>query len=439
MAYKRKRSYRKKRRSSKRRKYSKRRIGYRKRARMSRKMSSGQILGSIRAGGVVVRHSEYITDIISPGQSGFFASKPFVLNGGNSDTLPWGNAIAQCFEQYKFRRMIFEFRTLCTEVATGQNPAMGAIIMGTKYDAIEPNFKSKQEMENYEYTSSCKPSCTMYHTINTKAITGGKLFVRDFNAQSAVDNDRRFYDLGNFTIATANLQAQNGVALGELWVHYEMVLYKPILIPEVQTDIDWFQQAATANQTLVFKLGGTATVDGQLVIPRSPWANLGGTIGTVALPTGDNTVPLPGRCYTAPGTAAGVAAIRNHYLFPPNLTSGKFLVTFHVAGTAITASGNTNMGITGFTTVPSGPIAGATHTSYFAPVIVPYGPTGNATHVPGYTQTVANQTNMIQNFIIELKGPGAGFFFDTTSVIPTAVIGSSLAIIGIPSNMFVTE
>lgn len=405
---------------------------------MSRKMSAGQILGSIRAGGVVVRHSEYITDVISPGQAGFFASKPFVLNGGNSDTLPWGNAIAQCFEQYKFRRMVFEFRTLCTEVATGANPAMGAIIMGTKYDAIEPNFRSKQEMENYEYTSSCKPSCTMYHTINTKAITGGKLFVRDFNAQSAIDNDRRFYDLGNFTIATANLQAQAGVALGELWVHYEMVLYKPILIPEVQTDVDWFSNLITANQLLGAKFGGNQVVDGVNVMQKSSWSNMGGTIGTVALPPGDNTAPLPNRSYVRVGGGAGItAAVASHYLFPPNLTTGRYLVYFHVGGTAAIV---TNPTITAFTTVPSGPIVGSVANSYFAPIIVPFGPPPVASlNIPGYTHNLAGQTNMSVSFIIELKGPGAGFAIDTSSVIPTSVVASTLYIVGIPSNMFVPE
>jgi putative flippase GtrA len=103
--------------------------------------------------------------------------------------------------------------------------------MSTDYDSADASFANKQEMENTQYATSGKPSINIIHPIecahglnninsyfvNTTAVPSGK--------------DIRFYDLGTFQIATQGLSASAGQVLGELWVSYEVCLYKPILSP----------------------------------------------------------------------------------------------------------------------------------------------------------------------------------------------------------------
>lgn len=426
MAFKRRRGFSKKKRSVRKRSYKRKRVGYRKKPRKQSRMTGGSMLGAIRAGGTIVRHSEYIADLISPGPAGFNASSPFVINAQNSDLFPWGHTIAGCFEQYKFKRMVIEYRTLCTEAATGSNPAMGSVLMGTKYDALDPNFTSKQEMANYEYSTSSKPSQSQYHSINCKALTGGKLFCRDGSAQSSANADRRLYDLGNFTIATVGLQASAGTGIGEIWVHYEVVLYKPVLIIENAVDIDWF---VFTGATIGSKFGSSN-------VPNSG-NTLGGSIPSSSLAQGNNTAPVANSVYTANGAAAITCNSSSWYRFPPTISAGKFLVRYQFSGTFAMTPGIVS--VIGGTTVPSGPGTVNTWNSYYAPTVgapVYGGAVGSgANYAAGFTNGLINSLNYSYETIVKLNGPGAILWFDNTTVAGQgAAATGTFTVIGIPSN-----
>lgn len=359
------------------------------------------MLGSINAGGTVIRHSEYIADIVSPGTNGFIAQQPFVLNIGNSQSFPWGATIGGLFEQFKFKRVVYEYRTLCTEVATGANPAMGAVIMGTKYDSLDPGFSSKIEMENYEYTQSCKPSCSMFHAVNCKAITGGKLFVRDSSIFNSNRGDLRLYDLGNFTIATNNLQADAGVALGELWVHYEVVLYKPVLIANNAVAFDQF----TSTTVVTADKFKNAASNGR--------NTLGGGIGGTQLTSNTAFISDVAQNPAISILGANDGVPGNYYLFPPNISTGKYLVCISWSGAAATPGLHV---VKPFTTQKVGGAAGF---SKYAPTFVPTWKNFDAStnFQIEYTAALANQTGSGIQFVLDINGPNAGFSVSADTVI----------------------
>lgn len=427
MALKRRRGYSRRGRSFKRRRTGRRtfrRAGYRKR--FSRRpryainrfpkryyksnslqnggMSGRAILQSMKNGGTVFRHSEYICDVLSPGPTiGFTPMEPFIINPGNLVTFPWGSNIANCFEEYRMRGCVLEYRTLCTENATGEKPSMGAIIMGTKYNTLESNFDSKMEMENYEYTTSAKPSKSMMHPINCKGITN-KLFINSGAKAYTNQADRRLYDLAAFTIASNNVQAAKGQALGELWVHYEVVLYKPKLITDNASLWDeWGSTAMNGNATNYFnatKQNNKGTMSGSvnttLIVAGNveDWAINGQTKTTPGAETFSALDGLPGCCY----------------LFPPNVTEGQFTVTITWNGTAA--------GTQATDTTADGPIlglgvllGGARAPRLIGPYIaIASAPNGQITTWANAGLPAALSSQCTTTFSIDLNGPGSFFW-----------------------------
>jgi len=119
---------------------------------------------------------------------------------------------------------VYEFKSTSADALNSTNTALGAVIMSTEYDLAKSPFTTKMQMENYEFTSSCKPSCSMLHPIECDPAQTPipTQYVR--NSNSTV-YDKRLTDLGLFQIATYGMQA--AAVIGELWVTYEIELLKP--------------------------------------------------------------------------------------------------------------------------------------------------------------------------------------------------------------------
>jgi plastocyanin len=177
-----------------------------------------------------VRHREYIQDIVVPSTPTAFTNTAFTINAGDAVTFPWLAALASNYQQYKVNGMVFEYKTLSSDITAGG--ALGAVVLATNYDVTETEFTDKLHMENSQYAISAKPSQSQIHTIECdQNLTQSKLlYVRDGNSRvSGVD--ARLSDLGKFQVATVGLPGSAGVVLGELWVSYDVSLYKPEIAP----------------------------------------------------------------------------------------------------------------------------------------------------------------------------------------------------------------
>lgn len=176
--------------------------------------------------GVIVRHREYIQDVISSPVAGQFKNETFMIQPGDGNTFPWLAAIAENFQEYKLRGMLFEFKSLSADALNSTNTALGSVIMATNYNPVLPAFTNKFEMEQYQFVTNGRPSINLVHPIECAPSETplDHLYIRT----GAVTNglDPRFYDFGKFQIATTGMQGTS-VNVGELWVTYEIELYKP--------------------------------------------------------------------------------------------------------------------------------------------------------------------------------------------------------------------
>lgn len=260
-------------------------------------MSPPQIINSSDRGGFIVRHREYLRDVLSTED---FTLQAFDINPGLSQSFPWLSGVAENFEEYRMRGLVYEFKSLSSDavLSTASSSALGAVIMATSYNVLNPSFANKMEMENYEYANSSKPSLSFLHPIECKRTWTpvSELFTRVNGVPSG--GDQRLYDLGKFQIATVGQQVDGGV-IGELWCTYEVELYKPKVGEEDAVMADAFDFTGTIDGAAPF---GEAEV-------RHPGSNLLGSI--------QRTVS---RCI---------------YQFPSGLQVGsRFLVNYVIVGSA---------------------------------------------------------------------------------------------------------
>jgi hypothetical protein len=193
-----------------------------------------------------IRHREYIQDILSgptivgtaPNSSTAFNIQVFSINPGLISTFPWFAAVAQNYEEYKIHGMMFEFKSMSANALTSTNTALGTVIMASQYNVLSPPFANKQQMENYEFAASCNPAVSMMHPIECEPHETPipELFTRTGTPSTG---DLRLYDHANFSIATQGMQAAN-IVIGELWVTYDIMLYKPKLLDTVGGLVDHY-------------------------------------------------------------------------------------------------------------------------------------------------------------------------------------------------------
>ena len=249
--------------------------------------------------GWIIRHREFIKDIEA---TSAFTLQSFDINPGLSTTFPWLSNVADAYEEYQMRGLVFEVKSLSSDavLSASTSSALGSVMMATSYNSLNPDFINKQQMLNYEFANSSKPSVSFYHPVECKKnwTPVSELYVRTGSVPAGAD--QRLYDLGKFQLATEGMQASSGIC-GELWATYEIELYKPRFDLGVEEEIladHWYLSGVTSTATL----GVTSA--------KSASSNLGGTTNA-----------------------------NDTYLFPVTVPVGsKFLVVIYWNGTTPTAA-----------------------------------------------------------------------------------------------------
>ena len=202
----------------------------------------------------VICHREYIKDITSSSVAGNFQLESFDVNPGLPTTFPWLAVVAQCYEEYKIHGMVFEFKSTSADALNSTNTALGTVIMATSYNAAAPDFISKQQMENYEFASSARPSVSQMHGLECAADQTPivQRIVRSGSVPSG--QDQRWFDLANFQIASVGMQGTS-VNIGELWCTYCIEFLKPKLPLTVGGLTDSLHVTRTGTTTTAINFG----------------------------------------------------------------------------------------------------------------------------------------------------------------------------------------
>ena len=189
-------------------------------------MTAPQIVNSSNKGGVIIRHREFIGDITAT--TGFNVQS-YLIQPGLVTTFPWMSQIANAYEQYRLRGMIFEFQSTSSDalLSSATSTALGTVTMQTDYDVADAPPSSKRQMLACEFSCTNKPSCSFIHPIECKkSLTPQSMLYTRGSISPPAGFDQRLYDFARFNIATEGMQSAGGV-LGSLFIIYEIELFKP--------------------------------------------------------------------------------------------------------------------------------------------------------------------------------------------------------------------
>lgn len=175
-------------------------------------------------GATRITHREYVCDI---GMTVGYTNTQYNINPVNDQLFPWLKYTAAAFSEYSVSGMIFEIKSLAANAVSGTNAGMGSITASVNYDVYANPPASKAESNNAMFAVSCKPSESMMCPVECDPSENPSKILR-VGQVGTESSDRHFYSLGNLNISTQGASAAYPAA-AELWVTYDLWLYKPVL------------------------------------------------------------------------------------------------------------------------------------------------------------------------------------------------------------------
>jgi len=176
---------------------------------------------------VVLHHKEYIGSI---SMTTAYTATVYAINPGLSSVFPWAGPIAQNFQQYRIKGMVFEYKSISAPLVSTANPAMGAVILASQYNIYSPPLNNKSMADNNEWTTTNRPDVSFFHPVECSP---GLVPYNLYNIRTGAvptGQDARLYDMLYLNVATVGGQsAQVGTQCGELWCTYEIELHKPLI------------------------------------------------------------------------------------------------------------------------------------------------------------------------------------------------------------------
>lgn len=194
--------------------------------------SPPRVMNTSKGQAFIVQHREFIGNMYSgelvPATSASsFTYETQSINPGNPEIFPWLAAVASQFQQWELRGMLVELKT--TSSNTSATLSQGTMFMSAEYNVLADEPTNKRELENMEFADSCKPSeslimpieCARDQTVSTKLYIAPDL---NYNG-----GDPRLYDICKIYYGSEGVPAA-GAAIAEVWVSYEVALYKPKIL-----------------------------------------------------------------------------------------------------------------------------------------------------------------------------------------------------------------
>nr|WPR18259.1 MAG: capsid protein [Crogonang virus 51] len=241
-----------------------------------------------------IRHREYVGDVVASSTAGQFLNTSYPINPGLFTSFPWLCTIAQQYDQWKPIGMAVEF--ISTSSSYSGTSALGSITIAADYDVTDAAYVNKIEMNNSMFAVSGACADNLSYAVECKpSEVGNKLYYTRSGPVPSTDNVR-WFDLCNLQVATYGATA--GQVCGELWITYDVELYKAQLYGGI------------SGKSI---LGWRATISGS----------------SSSNPFGTTASPL---------TNSGIIVDASDITFPRSFAGGYFLVQCRWDGTSATCT-----------------------------------------------------------------------------------------------------
>jgi hypothetical protein len=247
---------------------------------------------------------EKVSDLVTTGTA-FAIIKQFFINPGNSTLFPVFAKIAATYEQYRCHLLRFWYRGE-EYTASGTNVSAGILVYATNFDIDDTAFSGIDQMENYDNSISGPPFAGHFaHDVlvghrkkgRNRAVGGNDLPLNDYfvfssanaEAPTGLSQAGKFYDMGNFQVASNGTQA--ATPAGELWVEHSWTMIRRKQSTPLGQELTQGHIVSSAAGT-----AATATILGTTGGVLRSGSNL-----TTVLTTTTFTLPNPGYYLVAMG------------------------------------------------------------------------------------------------------------------------------------------
>lgn len=310
-----------------------------------------------------VQHKEFVSTIY--GSINFQVQRFFILQPGDANTFPWMHGIADKFQQYRIKGMVFHYIPTSGYAVSGSNPAIGAVMMQTTYRSNDSPPASKVEMLNEYWSSEASPADSFCHPIECSP-RENPFSIHYVRTQPTPANDSPLmYDLGVTYIATQGMPGANPV--GDLWVTYDIEFTKPVVSSSVHdtvpsamlaatsgiTPADWFGTVSVSatGQSIPFTINGRTITFPQgligqfLVVVRIAASGNFTAMDLSGNPTLSGCVSSPaetGGVYSRTVLSAGAGTMNNgYYVFGVTLSDPSVVATATLPSSTWTGTATT--------------------------------------------------------------------------------------------------
>lgn len=210
-------------------------------------------------GSIRLKHKEFIADVKSSPTPGTFLPITYALSASDANTFPYLSQLAINFEEFAFEGLVFEYITSSGSLSTtGQ---LGTVVGAVQFNSLAQAYLNKQQMEASTFGQStvASQSCLFPVECDAMQTPSNGIFYNSRPGITNVNNDKRWSQLGNFTIATVGMPLASET-VGELYVSYDCVLMKPILIQDSGSLADhWIASTGIVAPTNYFGTNAVLT------------------------------------------------------------------------------------------------------------------------------------------------------------------------------------
>jgi hypothetical protein len=253
---------------------------------------------------VVIRHREYLGEVKS--SQTYTVQQSYPINPGMGTTFPWLSEIANSFQEYKIRGLVYHYIPTSGIMGSTTSPSLGSVMLQTSYRSTDSAPASKVELLNEFWSNEVVPSETMAHPIecDPKENPFNVQYIR--SGPVPAGETQLMYGLGQTHLAVSGCQV-DGKVLGDLWITYEIELKKPLVASNVTSRIETGFLSTTTGVSPNTPMGsgtftGTVPAEQTVAGPNTTITFPIGTVGTFSVfcvADGSFTATSPTFAYTS--------------------------------------------------------------------------------------------------------------------------------------------
>lgn len=266
--------------------------------------------------GTIIRHKEFVCDIVLPVTGSVFNSTAIALNPGSDLFFPWVSNIAKNYDQWRPHGMILEFKPV-----VGDNSSVttiGSIGIMTDYTADGTAPGDQNAVMAAAYASFGMITDSMIHgvecapnerSINLFDVSNGMFPIHD-----------SYQNFATAYVCTWGSGIAGSTQIGQLFIHYEVEFFKERITRSPRTWTSHWEMIFTSQKTAMrSQLSSRNGKDANLLVPLSTTTASAQYITQTSMDFG-----------FAAGTDLGIraAASQNGFMIPRSLHGVPIIAEF---------------------------------------------------------------------------------------------------------------